>query len=149
MSIEGWGQVTIGRHVLMNNADLFTSQHYIDDPGLKGERRFISIGDYAWLPHKIIILPGVRIGSHAVVGTGSVVSRDVPDYAVAVGNPARVVKERARIKYSYNPTSSNRPWLGPSATAASNKNSGSALKTDAASEPPPCSANENASARSL
>jgi maltose O-acetyltransferase len=109
MSIEGWGEVTIGRHVLMNNADLFTSQHYIDDPGLKGERRFISIGDYAWLPHKIIILPGVRIGSHAVVGTGSVVSRDVPDYAVAVGNPARVVKERARIKYSYNPTSSNRP----------------------------------------
>jgi len=109
MSIEGWGEVTIGRHVLMNNSDLFTSQHYIDDPGLKGERRFISIGDYAWLPHKIIILPGVRIGSHAVVGTGSVVSRDVPEYAVAVGNPARVVKERARIKYSYTPTSSNRP----------------------------------------
>src|SRR5438128_828963 len=109
MSIEGWGEVTIGRHVLMNNADLFTSQHYIDDPGLKGARRFISIGDFAWLPHKIIILPGVRIGSHAVVGTGSVVSRDVPDYAVAVGNPARVVKERARIKYSYKPTTSNRP----------------------------------------
>src|SRR2546422_2820292 len=109
MSIEGWGDVTIGRHVLMNNADLFTSQHYVDDPGLKGERRFISIGDYAWLPHKIIILPGVRIGSHAVVGTGSVVSRDIPDYAVAVGNPARVVKERARIKYSYRPTTGNRP----------------------------------------
>jgi acetyltransferase-like isoleucine patch superfamily enzyme len=109
ISIEGWGEVTIGRHVLMNNADLFTSQHYVDDPGLKGERRFISIGDFAWLPHKIILLPGVRIGSHAVVGTGSVVSRDVPDYGVAVGNPARVVKERARVKYSYTPTSSNRP----------------------------------------
>jgi len=107
--IEGWGDVTIGRHVLMNNAELFTSQHYIDDPGLKGERRFISIGDYAWLPHKIIILPGVSIGSHAVVGTGSVVSRDVPDYSVAVGNPARVVKERARVKYSYSPTKGSRP----------------------------------------
>jgi acetyltransferase-like isoleucine patch superfamily enzyme len=109
--LESHDQVSIGRNVLMNDIDLFAAQHDPDSPGLKGEREAISIGDYAWLPRKIIILPGVKIGSHAVVGTGSVVSRDVPDYAVAVGNPARVVKERARIKYTYVPATGYRPPL--------------------------------------
>jgi serine acetyltransferase len=45
----------------------------------------------------------VTIGNYAVVGTGSVVSRDVPDYAVVAGNPARVIKERARVPYEYVP----------------------------------------------
>lgn len=111
IAIESHDQVSIGRNVLLNDADLFAAQHEPDSPWLKGERAAISIGDYAWLPRKIIILPGVRIGSHAVVGTGSVVSRDVPDYAVAVGNPARVVKERARIKYTYVPATGHRPPL--------------------------------------
>jgi len=109
--VEAYGKVTIGRNVLINDTDLFSTQHDIDDPGLRGERRTISIGDYAWLPHKIIVLPGVRIGSHAVIGSGSVVSRDVSDYGVAVGNPARVVKERARVKYTYVPAVGNRPSL--------------------------------------
>jgi acetyltransferase-like isoleucine patch superfamily enzyme len=111
IAIESHDEVSIGRNVLMNDADLFAAQHDPDSPGLKGEREAISIGDYAWLPRKIIILPGVSIGSHAVIGTGSVVSRDVPDYAVAVGNPARVVKERARIKYTYVPATGYRPPL--------------------------------------
>jgi maltose O-acetyltransferase len=102
--IESYGQVTIGRNVLLNDADLFTAQHLVDDPTFKAERSFVTIGDHAWLPHKIIVLPGVRIGNYAVIGTGSVVSRDVPDYGVAVGNPARVVKERARIEYTYGPS---------------------------------------------
>lgn len=52
----------------------------------------------------IIVLPGVTIGNYAVIGTGALVSNDVPDYGVAVGNPAKVVKERARIKYTYIPS---------------------------------------------
>jgi acetyltransferase-like isoleucine patch superfamily enzyme len=102
--IESYGEVTIGRNVLLNDADLFTAQHFVDDPTFKAERSFIWIGDQAWLPHKIIILPGVRIGNYAVIGTGSVVSRDVPDYGVAVGNPAQVVKERAHIEYDHVPS---------------------------------------------
>ena len=47
---------------------------------------------YAWIGAGATILPGVRVGRHAVVGAASVVTRDVPDYAVAVGNPARVIK---------------------------------------------------------
>lgn len=57
----------------------------------KGE---ISIGDAAWLGYGVIVLSGVRIGKGAVIGAGSVVTTDVPDQAVAVGVPARVVKMR-------------------------------------------------------
>lgn len=46
----------------------------------------------AWIGAGATILPGVCVGRHAVVGAGSVVTKDVPDYAVVVGNPARVVK---------------------------------------------------------
>jgi maltose O-acetyltransferase len=108
MMIESYGQVSIGRNTIINDSDLYTTQHDVDDPGFKAERRTITIGDYAWLPRKVIVLPDVHIGNYAVIGTGSVVSNDVPDYGVAVGNPARVVKERARIKYTYVPTSTHR-----------------------------------------
>lgn len=59
------------------------------------ERKQISIGPDAWIGSNVTILPGCsRIGFGAVVGAGSVVTKDIPDFAIAVGNPARVVKYR-------------------------------------------------------
>ena len=52
----------------------------------------MEVCDGAWIGNNVVILPGVRIGRKAVVGAGSVVSRSIPDYCIAVGNPARVVK---------------------------------------------------------
>jgi len=46
-----------------------------------------------WVGGDAIILPGVRIGSKAVIGAGSVVTRDVPDVVFAAGNPCRVIRE--------------------------------------------------------
>jgi acetyltransferase-like isoleucine patch superfamily enzyme len=63
----------------------------------KGE---VVIGDESWIGTGVIILSGVRIGHGAVVGAGSVVTRDVPDGAIAVGNPARVVKWRRDLVVS-------------------------------------------------
>lgn len=54
----------------------------------------IVVGEDAWLGTGSIILSGVRIGKGAVIGAGSVVTRDVPELAIAVGNPARVMKYR-------------------------------------------------------
>jgi acetyltransferase-like isoleucine patch superfamily enzyme len=56
----------------------------------------IIIEDGAWLGFGVIVLSGVRIGKGAVVGAGSVVMNDVPDYAVVMGNPARVVSYRIK-----------------------------------------------------
>ncbi len=53
----------------------------------------ISIADGAWIGSGAILLDGVRVGRNAVVGAGAVVNRDVPDYCVAVGNPARVIRD--------------------------------------------------------
>jgi acetyltransferase-like isoleucine patch superfamily enzyme len=58
----------------------------------------IVIDDDAWLGFGVIVLDGVRIGKGAVIGAGSVVTSDIPDGAIAVGNPARVVKMRAELK---------------------------------------------------
>jgi acetyltransferase-like isoleucine patch superfamily enzyme len=108
--IDSWGEVTIGRNVLMNGEiDLFCTEHLLDHPRFRGERRDVRIGDYVWLPWKIVVMPGVSIGNYAVIGTGSVVTHDVPEYAVVAGNPARVVKERARIEYTYVPTTLEQP----------------------------------------
>jgi maltose O-acetyltransferase len=54
----------------------------------------IEVGDDAWLGANVTILPNVKIGKGAVIGAGSVVTRDIPEYAIAVGNPAQVVKYR-------------------------------------------------------
>jgi acetyltransferase-like isoleucine patch superfamily enzyme len=108
--IDSWGEVTIGRNVITNgDIDLFTTQHLLDHPRFRGERRSVSIGDYVWLPWKIVVLPGVSIGNYAVIGTGSVVTEDIPEYGVAAGNPARVIGERARIEYTYVATKIEQP----------------------------------------
>lgn len=59
------------------------------------ERSAIEIGSDVWIGSNVTILPGcTRIGFGAVIGAGSVVTKDIPDFAVAVGNPARVIRLR-------------------------------------------------------
>ncbi|HEY7480825.1 MAG TPA: DapH/DapD/GlmU-related protein [Gemmatimonadales bacterium] len=53
----------------------------------------LEIGSDVWVGGAAIILPGVRIGSRAVIGAGSVVTRDVPERVFAAGNPCRVIRE--------------------------------------------------------
>ncbi|WP_420094807.1 CatB-related O-acetyltransferase [Nocardia asteroides] len=52
------------------------------------------LGNDVWLGYGVTVMPGVRIGNGAIVAAGSVVTRDIPDYAVAGGNPARVLRMR-------------------------------------------------------
>jgi acetyltransferase-like isoleucine patch superfamily enzyme len=58
----------------------------------------VVIGDHVWIGSKAVILPGVRIGSHAVVGAGSIVTKDIPPRCVAAGNPARVLRHLTEIE---------------------------------------------------
>lgn len=53
----------------------------------------VTIGDNVWIGGNVVICPGVHIGSNAVIGAGSVVTRDIPDWVVAAGNPCRVIRE--------------------------------------------------------
>lgn len=59
----------------------------------------IEIGEGAWLGANVIVMAGVRIGKGAVIGAGAVVNYSIPDFAVAVGCPARVIKSRRAAKF--------------------------------------------------
>ena len=51
------------------------------------------MGDNAWIGGNSVIVPGVHIGSNTVIGAGSVVTKDVPDWVIAAGNPCRVIRK--------------------------------------------------------
>ena len=57
-------------------------------------RQRVSIGHDTWIGHGVVIMPGVRIGNRAVIGSNSVVTKDVPAYAIAAGAPAKVLRQR-------------------------------------------------------
>ncbi|MBN8883166.1 MAG: acyltransferase, partial [Salana multivorans] len=94
------GRVRIGDGVRIGaSTSILGFDHEFADPGvpvrLQGLRtRGITVEDDVWIGAQVVVLDGVRIGAHSVVGAGAVVTRDVPPYAVAVGNPARVVRAR-------------------------------------------------------
>jgi phosphonate metabolism protein (transferase hexapeptide repeat family) len=54
----------------------------------------VKVGPDVWIGHGAIILPGVNIGTGAVIGAGAVVTKNVPNYSIVVGSPARVIKRR-------------------------------------------------------
>jgi maltose O-acetyltransferase len=88
--------ITIGDDVQIGSyVQLLTPTHPVE-PGPRRDKweaaRPIIIGDNVWLGSGAIVLPGVTIGEHTVVGAGAVVTRDLPANVVAVGNPARVVR---------------------------------------------------------
>ncbi len=89
--------VTIGAEVwIATGVQLLTATHPLDAVARRAgweSAAPITIGDGAWLGGGVIVCPGVTIGENAVVGAGSVVTRDIPAGVLAVGNPARVVRE--------------------------------------------------------
>lgn len=95
------GPLKIGRDVMMGPEVLiFTTNHNIADttrPMIEqgfSQPLEVTIGDDVWIGQRAIILPGVHIGRGAVIGAAAVVSKDVPEFAVVVGSPARVVRYR-------------------------------------------------------
>ncbi len=86
----------IGRHVIVNTGarvdhecTIHDFAHIAPSVNLCGD---VTVGEGAIIGAGAIVLPGVRIGKWSVVGAGAVVLRDVPDYAVVVGNPARIIR---------------------------------------------------------
>ncbi|CAN8070770.1 unnamed protein product [Agarophyton chilense] len=91
-------KVIIGNNVLVGpGVHIYTAMHP-HDVKTRHYRNLemaqpVTIGSNVWLGGKAIILPGVTIGEGSIIGAGSVVTKDIPPFSMAVGNPARVVKE--------------------------------------------------------
>jgi acetyltransferase-like isoleucine patch superfamily enzyme len=96
--IVGHDAIDIGDDVFTgHNVYITDASHGYEDPDVPigrqfGDPRPVRIGAGSWLGHGTIVLPGASIGRHVVVGAGSVVTGDLPDFSVAVGNPARVIR---------------------------------------------------------
>lgn len=98
----GAGGIKIGNGtVFAHDIQILTQNHVYNADDLeyipydkRYENRSVEIGNYVWIGACSIILPGVHIGDGAVIGAGSVVTKDVPECAVVGGNPAQVLKYR-------------------------------------------------------
>lgn len=102
------GDVEVGRYCqFAERVSIFSKSHPVDHPTIYVNRRLlngkmkqfqpdspVSIGNDVWIGCGAIILKGVTIGNGAVIGAGAVVTKNVPDYAIYAGNPARLLRLR-------------------------------------------------------
>ena len=103
------GRIIIGKKVLIaNHVFISTAYHKyedvttpVKDQGYEPKGNVI-IGDGCWIGEGACIMPGVKVGRNSVIGANSVVTHDIPQYSVAAGSPARIIRQ-------YSPT--EKRWL--------------------------------------
>lgn len=97
LTILDVGKVTIGDNAqIAPNVSIYTAGHPVHPESRNTGYEYgipICIGDNVWIGGNVVILPGVTIGNNVIIGAGSVVSKDIPDNMIAVGNPCKVVRE--------------------------------------------------------
>lgn len=89
--------VTFGDHVFIApHCGFYTAGHPLDAKRRNAGLEYaypITVGSNVWIGAGVHVMPGVTIGHDVVIGAGSIVTRDIPDYSVAVGNPCRVIRK--------------------------------------------------------
>lgn len=95
------GRISIGDNCLISqNVSIVASNHMvkrdylISEQGWDEERRDVTIEDDVWVGVNVVILPGIHVHKGAVVAAGAVVTKDIPEYAIVAGNPAKILKYR-------------------------------------------------------
>jgi len=96
----GEGEIIIGDYVaIANNCTIISESHNFSDKSIPVKMQGLSpqpvtIGNDVWIGSKVTILGNVKIGNGAIIGAGSVVTKDIPEYAIAVGVPCEVIRYR-------------------------------------------------------
>lgn len=103
-SLLGRGRIRIGRYFHSGfGLVIMTENHEYEGKAIPYDETFrvkdVTIGDFAWLGINVTILPGTRIGRGAIIQAGSVVHGEIPDYAIAGGNPAKVFAYRNKERF--------------------------------------------------
>ena len=102
------GKVTIGDNTIFGPGVSIHAENHnfsdLDKPIRKQgvTRKGVTIGNDCWIGSKAVILDGVKIGNHAIIAAGAVVTKDVPNYAIVGGVPAKVIKLRKEEKHNVN-----------------------------------------------
>ena len=97
LTILDANKVKFGDNVFIGpNCGFYTSGHPIDsktrNSGLEYAKQ-IEVGDNVWIGGNVTVVPGVKIGNNSVIGAGSVVTKDIPDNSIAVGNACKVIRK--------------------------------------------------------
>jgi maltose O-acetyltransferase len=95
------GDLHLGNDVMMGPEVVFISyNHQVSDLTIPmraqgaTESRPIKVGNDVWIGMRAMIMPGVKIGNHSIIAAGSIVTKDVPEWAIVGGNPAKIIKYR-------------------------------------------------------
>jgi len=100
--LDGRALLKIGDHVdIASQVLIYNSQHDIESEDFQAIEASVEIGDYVFIGPRAIILPGVKISKGAVVAAGAVVTKDVADFKVVGGVPAKEIGERKRKELNY------------------------------------------------
>lgn len=100
--LDGRAQLTIGNHVdIASEVMIYNSQHNINSPEFEPISAPTKIKDYVFIGPRAILLPGVTIGTGAVIAAGAVVTKDVADFDIVAGVSAKKIGERKPKKLSY------------------------------------------------
>lgn len=95
--LDARGGITVGCDTnISSHVKLITGSHDIDDPSFTADFKPIHIGHHCWIGTGAIILQGVNIGDGAVVAAGAVVTRDIPEFEVWGGVPAKCIRKRSK-----------------------------------------------------
>jgi acetyltransferase-like isoleucine patch superfamily enzyme len=101
--IGAGGGIQVGNHVLIGQSvNLHAENHIFSDPELRIDQQAVTyqgiiIDDDVWIGSKVTILDGVSIGKGVVIAAGAVVTKSIPEYAIAMGVPARIVGSRKKV----------------------------------------------------
>jgi acetyltransferase-like isoleucine patch superfamily enzyme len=100
--LDGRARLTIGNHVdIASEVMIYNSEHNLEDKQFLPIEEKVEIKDYVFIGPRAIILPGVVVGQGAVVAAGAVVTKDVPDFAIVGGVPAKIIGERKNKNPEY------------------------------------------------
>lgn len=100
--LDGRAPLAIGNHVdIASSVMIYNSEHDLEKDDFSARTEPVEIGDYVFIGPRAIILPGVKVGKGAVVAAGAVVTKDVPDFAIVGGVPAKVIGERKNKNPNY------------------------------------------------
>lgn len=100
--LDGRAKLEIGSHVdIASEVMIYNAEHDVNSENFGATQAPVEIGDYVFIGPRAIILPGVKIGKGAVIGAGAVVTKDVNDFEIVGGIPAKVIGERKVKDLSY------------------------------------------------
>lgn len=100
--LDGRAPLEIGKHVdIASEVMIYNSEHDLEAEDFKAHDGAVNIGDYVFIGPRVIILPGVKVGRGAVIAAGAVVTKDVSDFEIVGGVPAKVIGERKNKNPQY------------------------------------------------